>query len=97
MFILVNGRALAVLVGSSSSLLHSTYSIICRKDSIYYILKVSRSRENSLEETSDYYQHHSIRLAQQQFHNAEHALKKTKLKSCIQIQAQLHSRATIYS
>ena len=53
--------------------------------------------KNSLKETSDCYQHHSIRLAQQQFNNAEHALKKTKLKSCTQTQAQLNFRATIYS
>ena len=33
-FTLVNGRALTVLLGSSSSLLHSTYSIFYRKDSI---------------------------------------------------------------
>ena len=36
-FILVNGRALTVLLGSSSSLLHGTYSIFYRKDSIQYI------------------------------------------------------------
>ena len=33
-FTLVNGRALTVLLGSSSSLLHGTYSIFYRKDSI---------------------------------------------------------------
>ena len=31
-----------------------------------------------------------------QFYNAEHALKKIKLKSCTQTQAQLNFRATIY-
>ena len=40
-FILVNGRALTVLLGSSSSLLHGTYSIFYRKDSIQYIYYMS--------------------------------------------------------
>ena len=85
----MNGRALTVLLGSSSSLLHGTYSIFYRKDYIHYIYYMSASLMRTPSKRPAFI----INTIQFAWHNSNFIMQNMHLKK----PNFNHVRVTIYS